>query len=442
MNRPDVQLATPWHFPDPTVVRLDSGLTVWHFHLPGQHVATFEVVLPTPLTDEPRDKEGIANVALHAIDEGTRAHPDGAIGALLENQGATLHGNTRHRYAVLGGQAPSRRVPEVLPLFAEVLTEPAYAADDVAHHVEAQLASFAAQLASPGGANRLALRSALFEPNHRDSRPTSGLPDTLANLTATDAAAWHRQHFSPAGATLVVAGAVNLDAVLAGIAPWRAPASATADQPITSPAKAPTVVVVDHPEAVQATLAVATRTVTRQDPRWAALRVAGHCVAGAFASRLNLELRERLGYTYGIGGGFAPGVDEGQFSVGGSVRTEVAGDAVARLLDGLALADPLTEREVSDARQYLVGIAPLANETSAAIVTQAATLAGSGMDPGYVNDHFAELATVDADVATAAFREVIDPGRLTIAVTGAAAELVPALEQLGLRPELSPPPTP
>lgn len=80
MNRPEVHLAAAWHFPIPTVLKLDSGLTMWHFHLPGQHVATYEVVLPTELTLEARDKEGVANVALHAIDEGTLAHPNGQIG--------------------------------------------------------------------------------------------------------------------------------------------------------------------------------------------------------------------------------------------------------------------------------------------------------------------------------------------------------------------------
>src|SRR5699024_279840 len=120
------------------------------------------------------------------------------------------------------------------------------------------------------------------------------------------------------------------------------------------------------------------------------------------------------------------------FSVGASVRTEVAGDSIARALDALALREALTESEVDDARQYLIGIAPLANETSADIVNQGSTLAASGLHPDYLNRHFADLAKVTAEEATAAFRQLIDPAQLTVAVTGAAAELVPALEGLGL----------
>ena len=73
-----------------------------------------------------------------------------------------------------------------------------------------------------------------------------------------------------------------------------------------------------------------------------------------------------------------------------------ASDAVARLLDGLALRDRFDDAEVEDARRYLIGIAPLANETSADIVAQASALAAAGLEPEFMNHHFADLA---ADIA-------------------------------------------
>ena len=124
----------------------------------------------------------------------------------------------------------------------------------------------------------------------------------------------------------------------------------------------------------------------------------------------------------------------------GDGDTSSSRQPIARLLDGLALSAPFTEQEAEDARQFLIGIAPLANETSADIVNQGSTLAGSGLGPDYLNEHFADLAAVTAEQATAAFREVIDPAQLTIAVTGAAADLMPALEGLGLEVSLRPAP--
>lgn len=434
MIRPEVSLGVPWRFPTPAVSTLASGLKVWHFDLPGQHIATFEVVLRAPLSGEPADREGVGTVALHAVDEGTLRHPDGGIGELLERQGATLHGTARQRYTTLGGQAPSRRLASVLSLFVEVLSEPAFADRDVAHHVEAQVAGYDSKLASPSSAVRLALRRELFGAGHRDGRPAAGTPETLAAVTADDARRWHGTHFSPVGATLLIAGSVAAGA-LDALAPWAAPPPSPADRG-SAPVRPPRIVVIDQPDAVQATVVAGRRTVSRLDPRWAALRLAGQAVAGAFASRLNLELRERLGYTYGISGGFSPGTDEGLFTVGGSVRTEVAADAVARLLDGLALRDRFDDAEVEDARRYLIGIAPLANETSADIVAQASALAAAGLEPEFMNHHFADLAAVTPGEATEAFRANLAPESLSVAVMGDASALVPALAAVGLAAEV------
>ncbi|AQP44572.1 M16 family metallopeptidase [Tessaracoccus flavus] len=428
MTRPTVGPSRPWIFPTPRVDQLRTGLTVWRFELPGQHIATFELVLPRSLSAEPTSKEGVGTVALHAVDEGTSSHPDGEIGELLEAQGATLHGSARHQYTTFGGQSPSRRLPEVLPLFAEVLREPDYAERDVAHHVEAQIAAHQSRLASPGAASRMALRRELYGPEQRAGRPASGSPATLVQLTPDDARAWHSETFTPVGATLIVAGALPDEWLEFDWAGGPAPSEAAT----VPPRKPGRIVVLDRPGAVQATIVAGCRTVTRDDPRWPALRIAGHALAGAFASRLNLDLRERLAYSYGVSGGFSAGPVEGQFTVAGSVRSETAADAVARILDAVALGVGLSEAEVESARRYLIDVAPLANETSADIVAQASALAAAGVAPDYLTGHLRDLAGISADEATDAFRSTVRPDDLAVAIAGDAATLVPALTTAGL----------
>lgn len=434
MTRPVVQPPTPWHFPEPTTTRLPNGLEVWAFDLPGQHVAALELVLPSALALEPRHVEGVATVALHATDEGTRAHPAGRISELLELEGAVLHGSAVQGHTQLGGDAPARRLPRTMELFTEVVTTPDYADDDVAHHVELQVAAFESRLASPGHVAKQAFRTALYGDAAREGRPSAGTPETLGAITRDDVVAWHAQRWSPQHATLVLAGDLGASSIADVVAPLAAWEGRDVPRPAEATARAPQLVVVDMPEAVQATLQAGSLTVGRADPDWAALKLAGHAMGGAFASRLNLELRERRGYTYGVGGGFSARRRDGQFHVGGSFRVEVAGDAVAHLLEALALAEPFTVAEIADAQAYLVGVAPLANETAADIAKQAAVLAAAGVAPGFVNEHFAALAASDADAATAAFRRHVSPDALTIALSGPADVLEPALRAAGLDP--------
>ncbi|MGO1385525.1 MAG: M16 family metallopeptidase [Arachnia sp.] len=435
MNRPPVTLGATWAFPEPQIMELNTGMTVWAFDLPGQHIAAFDVMMPTSLVDEPRSIEGVATVALHALDEGTRAHPNGRITELLELQGAALHGSAAQNSTRLGGDAPAHRLPAVMELLAEVLTEPEFAAPEIAHHVEMQVASFDSRIASPGWVAKQALRQVLFGTESRQGRPSAGTPETLNAIGRDDVLAWHAAKWGGSNATLVLAGdlaGLDLEATLAPLSRWTGGSDPVSHE--TSRARSSQVVLVDMPDAVQATIHAGCLTVGRRHPDWAALKLAGHAMCGAFASRLNLELRERQGYTYGVGGGFTARKDDGQFSLGGSFRVEVAADALSRLMQGLELDHEFTDAEISDAKRFLVGIAPLANETASDIVRQAAALAAVGEPSSFVNEHFAALERPSAGDVTRAFRTHIHRNAMSVAISGPARTLVPALHAAGLDP--------
>ena len=435
MNRPTVSHSAGWHFPEPHVSTLAGGMQVWAFDLPGQHIAAMEVVLPTSLATEPRSVEGVATVALHAVDEGTLSHPNGRISELLELQGAALHGSASQNHTRLGGDAPAHRLPAVIELLAEVIQQPGFAPGDVEHHVEMQVAAFDSRIASPGWVAKQALRQVLFGDDAREGRPAAGTPQTLGAITRDDVLAWHGSQWVGGDATLVVAGdltGLDMSAALAPLERWSGTGSVASRAPAAErPAQ---VVLVDMPDAVQATIHAGCLTVGRRHPDWAALKLAGHAMCGAFASRLNLDLRERRGYTYGVGGGFTARRTDGQFFVGGSFRVDVAADALRRLLDGLRLVEPFTAEEVEDARRYLVGVAPLANETASDIARQASVLAAVGEHASFVNEHFAALELPTAKQVSAAFRTHVHPEAVSVAISGPALTLAPAMQAAGLDP--------
>ncbi|RMB59041.1 insulinase family protein [Tessaracoccus antarcticus] len=322
-----------------------------------------------------------------------------------------------------------------MELLAEVVTEPSFEASDIEHHVEMQVAAFDSRVASPDWVAKQALRQVLFGRDSREGRPVAGTPETLKAISRDDVLAWHSTQWRGGNATLVVAGdlaGLDLSSALSPLNRWGGDA-ACAD---TAPqAHRPTqIVLVDMPDTVQATIHAGGLTVGRRHPDWAALKLGGHAMCGAFASRLNLELRERQGYTYGVGGGFSARQDDGQFFVGGSFRVEVAADALRRLLDGLALAQPFSDAEVQDAKRYLIGVAPLANETASDIARQAAVLAAVGERASFVNEHFAALELPTPSEVTSAFRHHVHPDATSVAISGPASVLVPALQAAGMDP--------
>lgn len=434
--RPPVIPADRWSFPEAQALELSNGLRVLAIDMPGQQLAAVEIVLPTPTQHEPADKQGVATIAMSALDEGTREHPDGRITELMELQGCTLSGSTTHEGTRLSLDAPAHRMPAVMELLAEVLSVPQYSERDIRQHVEWQLASHDARLASPSGATRNVLRQTMHRPGSREAHHPAGTPETISAITTVDVKAWHARYTSPHGATLVLAGDLSHHApedLLSPMTRWQGGGPGTYSPPEF---RTPQVVLLDLPDAVQSSIQAVTPTVGRDHPDWAALKLGGHALAGAFASRLNLELRERRGLTYGIGGGVTPRRAGARFHVGGSFSPEGTAEAVRHILDQVALESTFTAEEVETVRQFLTGVGPLASETAGDVAHQAATLALAGLPPQWVNEHTDSLLAPSADDVTRAMREHVRPEALTIAVGGPAALAQPALEALGIEVSL------
>jgi len=429
--RPTIAEPHPWHFPEPVCSRLDSGLDVAFINMPGQALASVELVLPSPLEAEPREFEGVATVVLHACDEATVTLPD--IVERLELQGATLLGNSTWGYTRLGVSAPARRLPKVLELFASVVREPAFDEADLAHHVETQVASWKTRMASPTAVTRETLRTSLFGPEQREGRPIAGSPETLEAINREAARDWHEHAWVPQGSALILAGDLNgldLQELTAPLDAWRG-TRAPAPAPQGNPGH-PGIVLVDLPQAAQTIVRAFVPTPGRQDPGWAALKLGGHIMCGAFASRLNLELRERLGYTYGVSGGMSARRVGGSFVAETALNNSSAADAVSRILDALALNVPFSDREVMDAARYLVQTSPLQYETAADITGQTAALIAAGLDPDFVNRFHNALANTTTEQVNTAWRTHIRPEDITIAVGGPARLLEPSLRAAGI----------
>ncbi|HIW30673.1 MAG TPA: insulinase family protein [Candidatus Luteococcus avicola] len=440
-ERPQIGEPAPWDFPSPRVRELDNGLAVWLFDLPGQHVVTAELCLDIPLAVEPVEHEGVAMIALRVSDEGTTTHPDGEVLDLLEACGAAYDGGAGTHATHCSLDVPAPRLRRAMELFAEIVRTPAIAAADVERHVALRLAEIEQARISPGSLASLGLKKVLYAHDDRSSRPTGGSATSVATITTDLVRAFHDQWWRPAGAVLVVAGDLphDVDAIVdACFADWTGPDSPAQHQAprhqgaATASDGRPVVHLMDRPGAVQAELRLFGPSVGRGSDVFAPLQVACTAMGGSFGSRLNHLLREDRGYTYGVSMSTSPGRDQdGQWSMGGSFRTEVAVAALGDALDTLFSNEHFTTDEVSDAITYQVGIAPLRYATAEGVAAQAISLASVGREPGYVNEHFARIRAVTPEAATDAFSQVITPASTRALLVGDALELRPALEAAG-----------
>ncbi|HEX8508278.1 MAG TPA: pitrilysin family protein [Propionibacteriaceae bacterium] len=436
--QPPIGPPAHWSFPTPTSATLSNGIEVLTYHLPGQYAIAAHLVLDVPLNAEERDLEGVGTICSRVLDEGTRSHAGEEFAELLETEGAGfgVDINLSGLEAML--DVPATRLERALELFAEAVTEPALAAEDVDRHVQLRLAEIEQAHANSAQAASIAFRSAVFDPASRASRMNGGEPDTVARVTAEDVRQFHADYFGPRGATLVLAGDFGygglpsdpVELAERSFGAWRT------DQRVASYAEpvpsAPVARLVDRPGSVQADVRLGGYGINRSDPRWADITVASYAMGGAFLSRLNAVLREEKGYTYGVRMQFSPMRTGGTFAVSGSFRTDVVAESLVearRLLD--VDGAPLTQREVDEAVAYFVGVSPLRYATADGVAEQAATQRLAGLGEDYVDANLRALRAVTPESATEAYQSLVHPDSLTLVVVGDAEQIRGPLQEAG-----------
>lgn len=193
---------------------------------------------------------------------------------------------------------------------------------------------------------------------------------------------------------------------------------------------------VDRPGSVQSELRVGHVGVARSTPDYFPLVVMNSILGGAFTSRLNMNLRERQGFTYGVSSGFAMRRSPGPFMVSTAVQTEVTGAALMEIMREVnAIRDePVQPAELEDARNYLAGVFPLRLQTTEGVASRLGELALFDLPLDYFDDYRDRLLEVDAASVQRVAREHLRPGEMTVVVAGDAARIRPEVEALELGP--------
>jgi zinc protease len=432
--QPPVAPPGDWRFPVPTKARLSNGIDTLVYTLPGQHVVSAHLVLDLPLNAEDPDLEGVATICARVLDEGSRRHPGEEFAELMETEGAGFG----VELSLAGTQAvldvPASRLDRAMELFAEALTEPALADEDIRRHVLLRLAEIEQVQANSAQTATTAFRATVFDPTSRASRMNGGEAETVAAVTPEAVRSFHRRHYGPTGATLILAGDFAEDPVAlaeAHLGRWQ-----NDEQQRTAyqePAPGPRqLLVIDRPGAVQADVRLGAYSVDRRDPRWADITVASYAMGGAFLSRLNAALREDKGYTYGVRMQFNPLRSAGSFAVQGSFRTEVVADALALTRELLETRDkPFTPDEVREAIAYFVGVSPLRYATADGVSDQAGNNVLAQLPQDYVDHSLAALRKVTPESATVAYSELVRLDDLSLVVVGDASVIAEPLRAAG-----------
>ncbi|MEW5992566.1 MAG: pitrilysin family protein [Chloroflexota bacterium] len=440
-ERPAAAEPRPYAFPDVARGCLANGLAVIAVDMPGRPLLTASLVVPGGATEEPADLAGATTLMARAITEGTRSHDAVALVEALERLGATLHAEAGWDALAISLDVPAGRFAAALDLVAEVAAEPTFPDAEVERLREERLNDILQARADPRRRAEDAFIGTVYAPSSPYHRSSAGTTETVGRLDAATSRAELARRFDPARMTLIVGGDLTgLDVERLAVerfGGWTADPAAMAPGPIdaTPAASHRRLHVVHRPGSVQTEIRIGHPGAPRRIPDFHALSVMGAILGGLFNSRLNRVLREEKGYTYGAHAGFDLRRAAGPFAARAAVDSAVTVPAIRETLAVLeAIGGGVSQAELDEARDYLVGVFPLRFETAGAVVGALSGLVVHGLPDDELARYRPAIQAVTRDDVAAAAAAHVHPDELAIVLVGDADAFLPDLEAADLGP--------
>jgi zinc protease len=424
--------------PTPTRFNLDNGLTVIVAEQHQLPVVTATVVALAGTSANPPDRPGLGAFTAAMLQEGTRARSAAQIADDAAQSGASLGTRSGRDSAIVTLKVLTSNIAPALELLADVVEHPRIAGADVERVRKLRDGVLQQSKNDPAEVSRDVLLSALYGPKHAYGYPDEGTRKGNERITVGDLRRLWSKRYTPVTAALVLAGDVTVSEAralaTAHFGGWRSKAKAAAAVAPATFERGSTILLVDRPEAPQSAVRVGVPGVPRATSDYVPLEVMNNVLGGLFSSRINMNLREEHGYTYGAYSGFHYARAPGYFNCAAMIRTDVTAPALEEILSELGRMHtvPPTADELSLAQgafgQSLAGLFETSEVTSKTL----GDLFVYELPTGYYGTLATQARAVTAPLVTSIANRYLDPALRKIVVVGDRKKVEPTIRQLGV----------
>ncbi len=430
----------PFRLPSRQRFKLANGLDVVLVEYHELPLVNLYLLVRGGSSADPPDRQGLASLTATLLQEGAGGRTSPQIAETLEGLGAELRTTVSADATAIALSTIKPTLAGSLAVYSDVVTRPDFPAEELERQRKRQLVRFTQMEDQPEYLAGLAMTRVLF-PDHPYGHLSAGNARSVAAVTLDDVKRFWKACYVPANASLIVVGDVTrqeLEAALAGgLGAWsggKAPSSAVKAAPQHARRA---IYLVDKPEAAQSVIAAGLVGPPRATNDYVPLEVLNAALGGQFVSRLNLNLREDKGYTYGARSRFEFDRFSGAFTAAAPVQTKVTAVALTELLNelaGIAGAKPITDEELAYAQGTIVNGYARRFETPSQIAAQLSDVVLYGLPDDALEAFPKQVMAVKAAEAARTAARVILPDNLAVVVVGDAKTVRPELEKLNLGP--------
>jgi zinc protease len=428
--------ARVWAPPAPTAWQLPGGVRVLHQTHGSVPLVSLYLVIPRGTETDPPKQAGLTHLMGDLLDEGA-----GKLDALQLNErlmqlATDISISTSVDVVSVGMNMIAENFGPSVDLLADIVRRPRFDEHEFQRRKAQLVAQALANEADPHTGRRVALSSALYGEGY-GGLPTTGTRDSLATISLADIKAHYSRLMVGEGATFVVVGGLARDEagkhLERAFGDWGGKAKAEA-RPIAADTGAGKLYFVDYPGAAQSVIGVARRAPGSDAEDLFPATVFNRSFGESFTSRVNLNLREDKGYTYGAMSMFQRFRKTGMFGVFSDVRTDVTRaslDEVLRELGDVCGARPLTAEERDNSVNGLLLGYPGSFESIGLVALRFAQLPIYDRPLDWYERWPERVSAVTLEQVNALGSRYCDRSSFTLVVAGDKAKVAPTLEGIG-----------
>lgn len=440
MSKPPVLGPPPKVSLPPVITReLPNGLKLMIVEQHELPLADFVLVVGGGGTMDPASKDGVANLTASMLTEGTTSRNSLQIADQIAYLGVGLSASSNWDASTVSLHTPISQLDSALALFSDVVLHPAFSADDFERVRKNRLTSLVQLKDRPTAIADQAYAAILYGSGHPYGHNLIGTEASVMSMTPADLQAFYRSNFVPNNATLIIVGDVSAadieKRISSKLGSWQRGAVTTPTFGDAPKSGVTTVYLIDKPGAAQSSFRIGSIGVPRSTRDYFALNVMNTILGGSFTSRLNQNLRETHGYTYGARSRFDMRQSAGPFTASAEVVAAKTDSGLVEFMKELnAIRDTVPSSELNKAKRYLQLGMPGDFETTQQIANQLVPVVLYNLPVSYYNSYVSNIESVtQADVQRVA-RQYINPGSLAIVIVGDRKNIETGLKAVNAGP--------
>jgi len=416
---------------------LSNGLKVYFMEKHEVPLVQLNILVKTGSVNDPNEKSGIAGLMADMLDEGAAGKTALQIADEIDFLGAEISSGAGMHFSSVNLHTPLSKFDQALRILSQIVLTPDFPENELDRLKKERLTTILQWHDDPRSIASVAFSQLLFSKNHPYGRPSIGNEVSIRNISAADLKDFHNRYFKSNNAYVITVGDITKEKLTAALeesfGKWQKGDVPQVKLKEPEQVKNRIVYLIDKPGAPQSVLSMGRVGLPRLSKDYFPVSVMNTVLGGSFSSRLNQNLREQHGYTYGAFSSFGFRPLPGPFSAQASVQTEVTDSALIQFLKELNdISAEIPEQELSRAKNYLALGYPSNFQTVRDIAGQLAEIVQYSLPEDYFNEYIPSVNEVDAAKAIDAAKKYIVPDQMIIVVVGDRSKIEEGIRRLNL----------